>query len=85
MRCVFCGHGETQAGKTTVVLYRGNTVVAIKRLPAETCENCGEYYLSEDITKNVLNSAKAPRPIIIDQHLCKVRTVPACSKNKRDD
>jgi YgiT-type zinc finger domain-containing protein len=54
MKCVLCKHGETQPGKVTVPLQRGETTVIIKGVPADVCENCGEYYLSESITELVL-------------------------------
>ncbi len=49
MRCVICRHGNIKPGKATVTLQRENTTVIFKELPAEICENCGEYYLSEEI------------------------------------
>jgi YgiT-type zinc finger domain-containing protein len=54
MKCVLCRHGETKAGKVTVTLQRGETTVIIKEVPAEVCENCGEYYLSDEITERVM-------------------------------
>lgn len=31
----------------------------LKGVPAEICENCGEYYLSDDLTGQVLERAEA--------------------------
>jgi len=42
----------------TVTLQRGATTVIIKGVPAEVCENCGEYYLDENTTKQVLSMAE---------------------------
>ena len=58
MRCVVCKNGETQAGTTTVVLQRGNSTIINKRVPAEICNNCGEYYLDEDVTGRLLTRAE---------------------------
>lgn len=58
MKCVLCKQGETSPGKTTVTLQRGETTVIIKDVPAEVCENCGEYYLSEAVTEQVLERAE---------------------------
>lgn len=58
MRCVICKHGETKSGKTTVTLQRGETIVIIKEVPADVCDNCGEYYLNEKITDQVLLMAE---------------------------
>jgi YgiT-type zinc finger domain-containing protein len=54
MQCVICKHGEAHAGRTNVVLQRGDTIVVIKDVPAEICDNCDEYYLSEEVTRRVL-------------------------------
>ena len=54
MKCSMCKHGETYSGKVTVTLQRGEATVIIKGVPGDVCENCGEYYLSEDISGRVL-------------------------------
>ena len=57
MRCVLCRHGETRPGVVTVPLTRADTTVVIKGVPAEVCENCGEYYLTEEVTNCLLRDA----------------------------
>ncbi len=59
MRCVVCKHGETSPGQVTVSLQRGETTVIFKQVPADVCENCGEYYLSEAVTAQVMERAEA--------------------------
>ena len=54
MKCVICKHGETHAGFVTVTLERDESIVIIKRVPAENCDNCGEYSLRNVITYQVL-------------------------------
>ena len=58
MKCVICKNGETASGKTTVTLERGNTTVLIKDVPAQVCDNCGEYFLSEEISERLLEKAE---------------------------
>ena len=58
MECVICKHGKTQAGFVTVTLERDNCLVILRQVPADICENCGEYYLSESVTEEVLNKAE---------------------------
>ena len=58
MKCVICKQGQTNNGYTTVTLQRGPTTVVIKDVPAMICENCGEYYLNEDVTDKVQNMAE---------------------------
>ena len=58
MKCVICRLGETHAGKTVATLQRGETTVILKNVPAEVCDNCGEYYLSEGIADSLLKRAE---------------------------
>ena len=58
MKCQLCKNGTTEKGSVTVTLERGSTVVLIKNVPADICENCGEYYLDEETTYNILTKAE---------------------------
>ena len=58
MKCVICKNGETRSGTATVTLERGEATVVIKDVPADVCENCGEYYLSEKMTEEVMALAE---------------------------
>ena len=58
MKCVICRTGETQSGTVTVTLQRGETVTVIKGVPAQVCEDCGEYYLDEPVTQRVYAQAE---------------------------
>ena len=58
MKCVICKLGETHAGKTTVTLHRGQSTIIIKDVPAQICDNCGEYYLSDEISEQVMSLAE---------------------------
>ena len=58
MTCLFCKQGQTHPGRVTTVLERGETMVIFKDVPAEVCENCGEYYLSESVTGELLERAE---------------------------
>jgi len=59
MKCVICKLGGTKQGAVTVTLERGETTVLIKNVPADICENCGEYYLSDEISERVLKQAES--------------------------
>ncbi|MBI1787154.1 MAG: type II toxin-antitoxin system MqsA family antitoxin [Acidobacteria bacterium] len=59
MNCLFCKHGETRPGQVTVTLQRSETTVILKNVPAEVCQNCGEYYLSESVTDRALKKAES--------------------------
>lgn len=57
MRCVIRRHGETRPWHATVTLNRGQSVVVFRGVPAEVCANCGEYYLSDEVSREVLRRA----------------------------
>lgn len=58
MKCVICRQGETSPGLVTVTLQRSETTVVLKAVPADVCDNCGEYYLSEETTRRLLALAE---------------------------
>jgi YgiT-type zinc finger domain-containing protein len=58
MRCTLCKHGDTKPGKVTVTLQRDETTVIVKDVPAEVCENCGEYYLEGAVTDRIFIMAE---------------------------
>jgi YgiT-type zinc finger domain-containing protein len=58
MKCVICKQGETQPGHTTVTLERDRTVLVFRNVPAEVCANCGEAYVSEETTAQLLEEAE---------------------------
>lgn len=57
MKCVICKNGETQPGKTTVTLERGGTTLVVKGVPARVCDNCGEAYVDEEVTRELTQAA----------------------------
>ena len=59
MNCVICRNGTTHHGFVTVTLQRGETTVILKQVPADVCDNCGEYYLSSEVTAQVLEKAES--------------------------
>jgi YgiT-type zinc finger domain-containing protein len=58
MKCVICRQGETKVGKTTVTLERDNMTLVIKGVSASICSNCGEEYVDEKTTRQLLNVAE---------------------------
>jgi len=59
MICVICKQDEVQPGKATVVFEREGTTVVIKGVPARICGNCGEEYVDELVTRELLQTASA--------------------------
>ena len=58
MKCIVCKHGQTRQGHTTVTLERDGGALVIRKVPAEVCENCGEAYVSAEVTRSLLVSAR---------------------------
>jgi YgiT-type zinc finger domain-containing protein len=58
MKCAICREGIARPGFTTVTLTRGETTVVVKGVPADVCENCGEYYLEDAVAERVLERAE---------------------------
>jgi YgiT-type zinc finger domain-containing protein len=58
MRCIICKKGETKPDKATVILERDGMTLVFKGVPANVCANCGEEYVDERTTKELLKSAE---------------------------
>jgi YgiT-type zinc finger domain-containing protein len=58
MNCVICKHGETQPGFVTVTLEREGMTLVFKGVPAQVCGNCGEAYVDEATTAQLLDDAE---------------------------
>ena len=59
MKCPICKQGETVLGTATVTLERGRLTLVVKAVPAEVCENCGEEYVDEKATTEVLSKLES--------------------------
>ena len=42
----------------TATLQRGDTTIVVKQVPADVCDNCGEEYLSQEISAQLLKQAE---------------------------
>ncbi len=58
MRCVICKQGTLKPGFVTAPLQRGETTIIFKGVPADVCENCGEYFLTDEVTEQLLTRAE---------------------------
>jgi YgiT-type zinc finger domain-containing protein len=58
MKCTICKGGETRPGRTAVTLERGTTMLVLKAVPAEVCANCGEAYVAEEVSRQILAVAE---------------------------
>jgi YgiT-type zinc finger domain-containing protein len=46
--------GETMPGRTTVTLEREGLTLVFRNVPAEVCRNCGEAYVDEATSHELL-------------------------------
>lgn len=58
MKCLICKYGETHPGLAVVTLQHDEHMLVIKGMPAEICENCEEYYLSEEVAERLYAQAE---------------------------
>jgi len=58
MTCVICRQAETRDGAATVTLERDGTILVVKGVPARICPNCGEEYVDEEVTSELLKTAE---------------------------
>lgn len=61
MKCIVCHHGETRPGTTTVTFHREGYTLVVNEVPADVCENCGEAYVDEAVTRRLLEMASEAR------------------------
>ena len=61
MNCIVCRNGDTRPGTTTVTFHRDGRTLVVNEVPAEVCGNCGEAYVAEDVTAELLRIAGEAR------------------------
>ncbi|MDA8373601.1 MAG: type II toxin-antitoxin system MqsA family antitoxin [Actinomycetota bacterium] len=54
---MICKSETPEAGKTTLTLERGETLIIFRPVPAKICPNCGESYLDERVVESVHRAA----------------------------
>lgn len=52
-----CKNGTTKHGLVTLTLERDNVIIVFKNVPAIVSENCGNFYLTAETTKLLLDKA----------------------------
>ncbi len=58
MKCIICKKASTKPGTTTGTFERDCLTMVVKCVPAKICPNCGEAYISEKVTSELLKDAK---------------------------
>jgi YgiT-type zinc finger domain-containing protein len=73
MECVICKNGTTIKGFATITLERNGSVIVFKNVAADVCDNCGEYYLDEATSKQVLKQANQSIENGAEFEVCKLK------------
>ena len=58
MKCIVCKTGTTKQGKVTATFDIKGTIVVFRNVPAKVCSNCGNYYLSSEISKLLIKKTQ---------------------------
>ena len=58
MICPICRCGHTRPGFASVTLERDSMTLFFKNVPAQVCDNCGEEFIHETASANLLNPAE---------------------------
>jgi YgiT-type zinc finger domain-containing protein len=56
--CSICKTGQLTTGKVTVTLEKEGSILLIKSVPAQICNNCSSYFLDPATTRIVLQKAE---------------------------
>jgi len=56
--CSICKVGELKPGEVTVTLEKSGSIVLLKNVPAQVCDNCSSYFLDPATTRIVLQKAE---------------------------
>jgi len=54
--CLICRQAEIIDGFTSVTFERGEMHLVINKVPARVCLSCGEAYVDEDVTTQLLRA-----------------------------
>jgi YgiT-type zinc finger domain-containing protein len=58
MNCVICKTGVTAPGIKSFMLEKDNSIVIVKGVPAQVCNQCGEAYFDAQTTKALYAQAQ---------------------------
>lgn len=58
MNCIICGHKGLDQRKTSIVFERKDTRLVVNSVPSLVCDGCGEVYVDEIISYDLLRLAE---------------------------
>jgi len=69
--CVLCRTGEIRLGTTTETYEIDGTVVVVRAVPAQVCQQCGESYTDEATTRRleaIVEKARRAGVVVIQEY-----------------
>ena len=54
MKCTICKNGDTRKGVTSITIQRDGATFVVRDVPADICQNCGEAYVSQNVSRALL-------------------------------
>lgn len=70
MHCTIC-KGEMKPQKINFPVDLENTFILVKEVPAIVCQQCGEYFLEDDIAKKIEEIAETAKSSNIEIEVLK--------------
>ena len=55
--CPTCKNGTLKLGTATVTVERAGALIIFKEVPADVCDNCGAFFLSEHTSSKLYKKA----------------------------
>jgi YgiT-type zinc finger domain-containing protein len=55
--CPTCKNGTLKPGTATVTVERAGALIIFREVPADVCDNCGAYFLSEQTSTELYKKA----------------------------
>jgi YgiT-type zinc finger domain-containing protein len=71
MKCVLCRTGETRLGTATETYEIDGTVVVVRGVPAQVCQQCGESCTDEATTRRleaIVEKARRAGVVVIQEY-----------------
>jgi YgiT-type zinc finger domain-containing protein len=75
MICLICRQSEIVHGLTFVKFQRGKMRLIVNNVPARICPSCGEAYVEEGVTVQLLRTAEKTSEAGILDTVCEYQTI----------
>ncbi len=70
MLCILC-KGDMKNGKVNFPVDAGESFILIKEVPAQVCEQCGEFFLKDDVAEIIEDIVKKAKGTDVEFEILK--------------